>query len=121
MKIDIIDDETFLLFAAKSYYNPRCNSTEDFYEDLERIKYIKRLISRYREGGTLSNRLLMNHIIILGNSFTIPGSLAMLEFKISKEDWPVLKPFLLYLNYITSEQYSDIIPDYNVTESLKEI
>lgn len=121
MTLDIIDEETFLLFAAKSYYNPRCNSMEDFYDDLDRIKYIKRLISRYRDGGNLSSRLLMNHVIILSNSFTIPGSLRMLEFKISKEDWPILKPFLLYLNYITSEQYSDVANDDNITESLKEI
>ena len=41
-----IDDEKFLLYAMKSYDNPTCQSTEEFYEDLNRIKYVKRLAKK---------------------------------------------------------------------------
>jgi len=108
---DVLNDENYLLFAAAHYYNPRCSEVEDFYEDLYRIKYIKRLINRYIESGKISERLLLNHIIIFSNSFTIPATLRIFEFKIDSDMWPILKPFLLYLKHIGPDDYSEIQSD----------
>ena len=59
-----ISDENFTLFAAHKYQNPACASEEEFYEDLNRVKYIKRLFFRFDNTGELKVRLLLNHIII---------------------------------------------------------
>ena len=52
-----VNDENFMIFAARHYYNPRCIDIEEFYEDLNRFKYVKRLLNRYIETGKLSERL----------------------------------------------------------------
>ena len=42
-----LDDDNFILYAAHSYDNPACESEEEFYEDLNRVKYIKRLFESH--------------------------------------------------------------------------
>ena len=39
---ETLDDSNFMLFAAKYYDNPSCVDTNEFEDDLSRIKYIKR-------------------------------------------------------------------------------
>ena len=65
--VDKLTNDNFLLYTASHYINAQYSSTEDFIEDLNRIKYIKKLITRYIEGGELKERLILNHIIILNN------------------------------------------------------
>ena len=69
MNNDKLTDHNFLLFCAQHYDNSRYISTEEFVEDLNRIKYIKKLITRYVENGDLKERLILNHIIVLYNVF----------------------------------------------------
>ena len=47
---DTLDDSNFMLFAAKYYDNPNGDQIE-FEEDLYRIKYIKRLFRKYKDGS----------------------------------------------------------------------
>jgi hypothetical protein len=98
MQIEKLDETNFLLYAAKHYDNPSCFDTLEFYEDLNRFKYLKRLFSRYEETGELKERLILNHIIVIYNLFGIDASTRMLFFKL-KEYYPLLKPFLVFLNY----------------------
>jgi hypothetical protein len=93
-----LDESNFLLYAARYYDNPSCLNTAEFYEDLNRFKYIKRLFSRYKETGELKERLIMNHIIVLYNLFGVPATTRMLFLKL-KGYYPLLKPFLVFLNY----------------------
>ena len=65
---DILTEKNFLLFCAKHYDNPVSDS-EEFFEDLNRLKYVKKLITRYIDNGELKERLILNHIIILNNCF----------------------------------------------------
>ena len=76
-----IDETNFMLYAARHYNNPSCFDTLEFYEDLNRFKYIKRLFSRYDESGELKERLILNHIIILYNLFGIDATTRLLFFK----------------------------------------
>ena len=62
-----LNASNFMLFCAKHYDNSKYASTEEFYEDLSRIKYIKKLITRYTQDNDLKERLILNHIIILNN------------------------------------------------------
>jgi len=97
--IDNLSDDNFMIYAMKAYDKPNCILSE-FEEDLNRIKYIKRLIKRYKTTGELKERLILNHIIILSNVFGVEQSVKMLFFKLDKIDYGVLKTFLLFLSYM---------------------
>ena len=113
--------DNLLVYAAQNYYNPQCIDTEDFLEDLKRFKYIKRLLNRYRDSGVLSERLILNHLIIIFNVFDIEAGLNILELKLEVEYWPVIKPFLIFLKTIKNDEYTNIDMDKNVVEKLREI
>ena len=44
--------------------------------------------------------LISNHIILLSNVFTVEASVRILFFKLEKEYWSILKPFLILLNQL---------------------
>ena len=111
MHNDKLDESNFLLYAARYYDNPSCFNTAEFYEDLNRFKYIKRLFSRYEESGELKERLIMNHIIVLYNLFGVPTTTRMLFLKL-KGYCHYLKPFLVFLNYCP-ERIENIGPEAN--------
>ena len=111
MRFDELTENNLFLYAAKHYYNPNFSDIEEFYEDLKRFKYIKRLVNRYLDNNELSERLILNHLIILQNVFGASCSSRMLFFKIDKELFPQLKTFLVYLNYLP-----DTIPEVKVDE-----
>ena len=93
----ILTESNLLMFAARHYdCASACSSMEDFEDDLSRLKYVKRLINKYKCTGELRERLILNHIIVLYNMF---GNAAtpMLFLKLEGQ-WDALKPFLVLLN-----------------------
>src|SRR5665213_1542686 len=94
-----LNDDTFLLLAMKAYDKPGA-VTSEFEEDLKRIKYIKRLIKKYQGTGELKERLILNHIIILSNIFGVQEAVRILFYKLHETDYPILKTFLIFLNYM---------------------
>lgn len=117
-RVGNLTTENFALFAAQHYYSV---DQDEFNEDIKRIKYIKRLLNRYQDTGNPSERLLLNHLIVLFNVFSIPAALQMLELKIAEHHWPVLKPFLVFLKAITNDQYTGISQDATVVDALRKI
>ena len=113
--------DNLLVYAAKNYYNPKCIDSDEFLEDLKRFKYIKRLLNRYRDTGLLSERLILNHLVVIFNVFDIEAGLNILELKLELEYWPVIKPFLIFLKTIKNDEYTNIDMDKNVVEKLREI
>ena len=116
-----LTEENLFIFAAKHYYNPKSIDVDEFNEDLNRFKYLKRLLNKYIETGKLSERLILNHLIVIFNSFDIQASLKMLELKLDEKHWPIVKPFLVFLKYITYDQYTGISMDENVVNVLRKI
>lgn len=102
MPIELTQD-TFLLYAAQHYNNTSCISLKEFESDLKRFKYIKRLLKRYKKNGVLSERLILNHLILLHNVFS-DALIPMLFMKFEPEYWSEVKTFLVFLNYLP-EQY----------------
>ena len=84
----------------KEYDNPQCVQVEEFYDDLKKVKYIKRLFNQYSNEGVLKERLLLNHIIVFYNVFPVRSATRILFLKIEEEFWPILKTFLVYLSYM---------------------
>lgn len=96
---DNLNDDNFMMYAIKSYSSPNCIMSE-FDDDMKRLKYIKRLIKRYKATGELKERLILNHIIVLSNVFGTEACVRMLFYKFDPEDYAILKTFLLFLNYM---------------------
>lgn len=94
-----ISEQNFLLFAAKNYDNPQCMDIDEFKDDLKRINYIKKLFNKYKATGELKERLIINHLIVLYNTFGAVAATKMLFFRLH-EYKKELKPFLVFLNYM---------------------
>lgn len=99
MKFDELNEDNYILFAIKYYDNPQAVTQEDFFEDLSRFKYIKKLLRKYVRTGDLKTNLLINHFIIVFNIFS-DAALPLLFFKIEKELWSSMKTFLVFLNRV---------------------
>ena len=98
MIFDDITDDNFLMFAMKEYNDIQCTDIEEFYDDLKKIKYIKRLFNIYKNTGQLKERLILNHLIVFYNVFPIQSGTRILFYKIEKSFWPMLKTFLIFLD-----------------------
>ena len=103
MIFDDLNEKNFLLYAMKEYDNPQCVQVEEFYDDLKKVKYIKRLFNQYLNEGVLKERLLLNHIIVFYNVFPVRSATRILFLKIEEEFWPILKTFLVYLSYMSEK------------------
>lgn len=129
MQFELTEDN-FIMYAVKNYDNPGCRGMEEFYDDLKRFKYIKRLLRKYNVGKDLRERLILNHIIVLGNLFGVEATTKMLFFKIEKKFWSQIKTFLVFLNYMPMKVIvsqgveiidNDIPLDESILETLKDI
>ena len=126
---DNLTNDNFLIYAMKNYNSPNCIISE-FNDDLKRIKYIKRLIRRYKLTNDLKERLILNHIIVLSNVFGAEATSRMLFFKIDESDYNVLKTFLIFLNLLPKTVRGirgnnintvEIQLDWNVVKRLRSI
>jgi hypothetical protein len=130
VKLKDLSDDNFILYASSNYNNPHY-LTSEFQEDIIRIKYVKRLLKKYRLTKEIKERLVLNHIIILANMFGVEAIVNILFFKVDKEDYTTLKTFLLYLNYMPSQlnitfnkqfiNNRDIGVDLELAKKLREI
>ena len=130
MIFDDLNDDNFLMFAMREYNNMQCTDIEEFYDDLKKIKYIKRLFNSYRNNGQLKERLILNHLIIFYNVFNLQAGTRILFYKIEKDFWPILKTFLIYLDRMPDKidsirgeiiQTSDIQLDAGIVTRLRTI
>ena len=119
-----LDEKNFLSFAMKMYDNPTCKGVEEFEEDLSRVKYVKRLLNKYKEKKVLKKRLLLNHIIIMTNVFGTVATNRILFYKIESELHHILKSVLEYLNILPREipevELKKIPNDPSLVKSLEE-
>ena len=109
------------MFAIKHYDNPQCEGQTEFYDDMKRFKYIKRLLRKHKDTNVLKERLLLNHIIVLHNLFGSEACVPLLLFKIQREYWSTLKSFLLFLNIIRDDELQNVKEDKTVLNILGKI
>jgi hypothetical protein len=123
MKFDELNEDNYMLFAIKFYDNPQAVTMEDFETDLKRIRYIKRLLKKYKNTGELKVHLILNHLIVLFNVFN-DATVPLLFYNLEKELWPSIKSFLLFLNRFPEyprTQIHDILEDNECLSQLQEI
>jgi hypothetical protein len=97
MRFDELNEDNYLIFAIKFYDNPQALTMEDFQSDLKRIRYVKRLLKKYKNTGDLKTHLILNHLTILFNVFN-DAAVPLLFYNLDKDLWPSIKSFLLFLN-----------------------
>lgn len=127
--MDDLNNGNYILFAAKYYWSVHY-TTKEFSSDLKRISYIKRLLRKYVSTGNISERLVLNHLILLFNVFTCPKAVQRLLFlKMDNSCYSALKTFLIYLNRMPDELIinnkkiilTGIPVDLNIAKFLREL
>ena len=113
--------ENINMFAMKHYDNPSCVDEQEFLDDMKRFKYLKRLFRKYDTSKDLKMRLIINHIIVLANVFGVDAATTLLFFKIEKSHWPILKAFLIFLQYMPENDMTDIRINQKVISELGKI
>jgi len=129
MYFDNLTDENVIMYAVKAYDKPNCIMSE-FTEDMKRLNYLKRLFRRYRKHGEMRERLILNHIVVLNNLFGPEVTTRLLFFRMSKDDYSILKTYLVFLSLMPERIYgingkdiisSDIQIDMKIAEELRKI
>ncbi len=129
MLFDNLTSENILMYAMKIYDKPNCIMSE-FKEDMKRFNYLKRLFRRYRKIGEIKELLVLNHLVVLYNVFGAEALTRLLFFKMSKEDQPIVKTYLIFLSCMPDVVKgikgqdllsSDIPVDLKIAEVLREI
>lgn len=76
---------------------------DEFFEDVNRVKYLKRLFSRYDQDGELKSRLIVNHLIIFNNVFGLVPSSRILFYKVDEKYYSLLKTCLYYIERLPTK------------------
>jgi hypothetical protein len=113
--------DNWLLYAQHNYDNPTLEREKEFYDDIKRFKYLKRLFRRYKITGEIKVRLVVNHVIVLQNVFGAEAACILLLYKIDKQYWSILKTVLDSLGYLYPHELNDVIIDENVKKLLEEL
>ena len=123
MRFDELNESNYMLFAIKFYDTPQAVTKDDFEADLKRIRYIKRLLKRYKNTGELKIHLILNHLIILFNVFN-EAAVPLLFYNLEEDLWPLIKSFLVFLNRIPETpitKISKIDIDEDCLQQLKDL
>ena len=107
MRFDELNENNYMLFAIKFYDNPHALTKEEFEDDLKRIKYVKRLLKRYKNTGVLKTHLILNHLTVLFNVFG-EAAVPLLFYNLEEDLWPAIKSFLMFLRRIPESPKSHI-------------
>ena len=119
MDFKVLNEDNFAMYTMKMYTNPQCQNMDEFHEDMNRIKYIKRLLGKYEKNGHIPARLVLNHLQVINNVFGSEPCCRILFYKIEDSFHSCLKSFLEYLNflpmYIPEVELSKIPSDHKIT------
>jgi|TARA_B100000085_G_C18230883_1_gene385868 hypothetical protein len=121
MAILLPTERNIKIYAVENYTNKACLDEEEFWEDFSKIKYVKRLLGRYVKDGELKERLILNHLISFYNVFTIEAANRMLFLKVNDDCKSALKTFLIYLNYLPQNWYTNVPLDKRIVNILREL
>ena len=116
-----ITKDNWLWFAQQNYDNPTLEKEVEFFDDIKRFKYLKRLFRKYDITGEIKIRLILNHLIVLQNVFGAEVAVTLLLYKIDNKYWSVLKTCLNYLDYLYPHELERIETNKNIEEMLKEL
>jgi len=120
IKNTYLTNDNYIGIAMRHYDNVQCNTIDEFQNDMYRIICIKKLIDKYLSSGNINLRLVLNHVIILYNSFdTLVVDL--LKLRLDEKHYSVIKTILVFLKYIESDDWNDVLEDSKIFNELRRI
>jgi len=120
MRFNELTNGNYMMYALLHYDNPHCKDIKEFFEDIKRIHYIRRLLKRYYSEGVLKERLVLNHLITFYNVFQAEAATRILFFRVENSFHPALKTFLIYINKMPDDD-EDINLDDGIIKVLRNI
>ena len=127
----ILNNETYEDYLKENYDVIFFDESE-FKEDCNRIKHIKRLITRYIIYGKdeLRERLILNHLIIITNCFGPEATSRIIFFKL-RDMLSYIKPFMILIGILPEKIFNvykesvidtdDILMDKHIVEVLRKL
>lgn len=120
MKFNELTNGNYMMYALLHYENPHCKGIQEFFEDIKRIHYVRRLLKKYHSDGVLKERLILNHLITFYNVFQADAATRVLFFRIEKKYHSALKTFLVFINKV-KDGVNDSVLDEKVIDVLRKI
>ena len=100
-----LNDNNYFQYIVNYYDNPSCNNLEEFYNDINYFKYVKRLVIKLYNNKEININILLNHLITLFNIFESNEKNSkhkiasrILFLRLDEKYWPILKSLLTFLN-----------------------
>ena len=115
-----LNNQNMTFYMAVNYNDFHSEGTEDFVEDLKRIKYIKRLLSSHAVGKALKIRLMLNHCIVLVNQFGSFATARILFYKLDAKFHDIIATVLYQVNALHEDMESMITLDQNIIKLISE-
>ena len=88
----------FLKIAIDAYSNKYNYNEDDFKKDIFRFFIIRKMIRRFLNSGLISEKLILNNIIVCLNIFGINAVNVILKMMCSDKEFEIVKSCLLFLN-----------------------
>jgi len=95
-----LSDGNIEKYLISNYKSPQCLGLDNIEEDINHIKYLKRLFNKFMNDGEFKARLALNHIITLRNIFGVGPIVRILFYKIDESYHHILRECLIYLKYV---------------------
>jgi hypothetical protein len=115
-----LTNDNYIGIAMRHYDNVQCNTIDEFQNDIHRILCVKKLIDKYLSSGNINLRLVLNHVIILYNLFDML-IVELLKLRLEEKHYPVIKAVLVFLKYIESDDWNDVLEDSKIFNELRRI
>tara|TARA_Y100000780_G_C13474931_1_gene336150 strand:- start:162 stop:530 length:369 start_codon:yes stop_codon:yes gene_type:complete len=119
MRFNELTNGNYMMYALLHYDNPHCKDIQEFFEDIKRIHYIRRLFKRYEDEDTLKERLIINHVITFYNVFENQAATRILFFCVENKFHSLLKTFLVYLNRMPQDKYTEVLLNDTIITKLR--
>lgn len=113
-----LNDNTYRAYALHHYNYRLLSTTDEFKTDIKTLSIVKRALRKYHKSGDIKLQLLINHLLILKNTFsTIPAD-RLLFFYCDTYCYPALKTILTYLHMCPSDIPEVCISDIKYDDEL---
>lgn len=110
-----LTQKTIVNYAVLNYKVSFC-SCDDFKDDFQIPKQIRKHIKSYYAGSVMNVHLVLNHFIRVFNVFNRGAAIRMLFFETPEEHYKIMKTFLTYLETCPAIVYG--VPDDIITDTI---
>lgn len=116
-----LNQNTYIPYALNNYTYRLFSDSDEFRTDIKLLSVVKRSLRKYHKSSEVKLQLLINHIIILRNTFsTIPAD-RLLFFYCDTFCYPALKTVLTHLHMCPHDIPEVVISDIKYDDNLIDI